>query len=283
MRTIHDNRTEDTAHALDGSKRRRSGGLNCGDRHNDALDNDVFQSLVGVNRTSLGCVKSEPEIPATSIFYASQSRDERIPYDNWLDQRHMVAEHCLQSLPPRLECPFQCDEYVAKRRSFAKININGYAGAFADLTSAAARYSAICRLTYSKLTELFKFSDALHPSSASDRGGPPLNRLTVAPIVASSQDDVRTVVRVRYLSKALATVRFSRSTRNTFFRGMLNLVGHLARRSFGALAQPAKQSSRRFTQSLHPLLSAVRHEQQHGASDVAKIRFQCGEVRNVER
>lgn len=63
----------------------------------------------------------------------------------------------------------------------------------------------------------------------------------------------------------------------------LNLCRYLTGWSIGALLQACKQSSRRFTDSLHPLLSAVRHEQQHGESDVEKIRFQSGDFRNVER
>lgn len=131
----------------------------------------------------------------------------------------------------------------------------------------------------------FSTPHALHPSSAGDRGLHPLNQAPVAPIVLSSQDDVRTVVRVRYLSKALATVRFSPGTGGTFFRGICNLFGPLAaRRLFRTLHHLRQEPGSVLSVLFSPSLSCLSlHGPNHGASDVAKIRFQCGEVRNVER
>jgi len=106
-------------------------------------------------------------------------------------------------------------------------------------------------------------SNALTSPSASERGSPSL-RFPLAPIVLSSQDDARTVVRVRYLSKALATVRFLPGTGGTFFRGILNLGGAYGLHSlfFRTLNHACKQLSGAFAFLFRqPSLGGVAHEQ----------------------
>lgn len=62
-------------------------------------------------------------------------------------------------------------------------------------------------------------------------------------------------------------VRYSRCT---------NFCRPLVGWSFGALAQACKQSSRRFADSLHSFASVFAHGEQHGGSNVGKIRKGVG-------
>jgi hypothetical protein len=128
---------------------------------------------------------------------------------------------------------------------------------------------------------LHSFPKALETAAPSDRGVPPLSVPVANLSVASSRDRVRTVVRVRCYSQALATVRYDRQGR----AGFLNLGRYLAGWSSRILS-----SLRKFLQEPRGVLSvlfspylSVRfiHARKHGASDVEKIRFPSGEIRNV--
>lgn len=64
--------------------------------------------------------------------------------------------------------------------------------------------------------------------------------------------------------------------------GFLNWFGPVARCVFGALVQPAKQSSRRFTYRLHSFVAPAFHEQKQTTGEVGSVQFQVGAVRSVE-
>lgn len=66
------------------------------------------------------------------------------------------------------------------------------------------------------------------------------------------------------------------------FAGIKNFCRLLVGWSFGALAQPAKQSSRRFTQSLHSSVAPAFHEQKQTRLELGNVRKSRGEIRNVE-
>lgn len=62
----------------------------------------------------------------------------------------------------------------------------------------------------------------------------------------------------------------------------LNLCRYLTGWSIGALAQPAKQSSRRFTDSLKALSSVLLHGSHHEPEPHGNAQKSHGEIRNVE-
>jgi hypothetical protein len=112
-----------------------------------------------------------------------------------------------------------------------------------------------------------QFPHALTPGSASERGACPLPGFMLAPFLTSSQDVVRTVVRVRCNSSELATVRYSRHTRSLagYF---LNLFGPLqaARRFSSTLRQFCQEPRGVFTVLFRPCLRGLLlHEQHNGA------------------
>lgn len=119
---------------------------------------------------------------------------------------------------------------------------------------------------------MISIPESAAPPGASDRNATPLNRAPVAPIVLSSQDDVRTVVRVRYLSKALATVRFFPGTGGTLFRGICNLFGPLAaRRLFRSTRHLCQEPRRVFSVLCRPRFSvgSLFHE-----ANISQTEFQ---------
>jgi hypothetical protein len=117
------------------------------------------------------------------------------------------------------------------------------------------------------------------PPGVSDRGVPPqcvpVANLSVVP----SRDRVRTVVRVRCYSQALATVRYDRQGR----AGFLNLGGAYGLHSLFSSLRKFLQEPRGVLSVLFSPYLSVRfiHATKHGASDVEKIRIPRGEIRNV--
>lgn len=70
--------------------------------------------------------------------------------------------------------------------------------------------------------------------------------------------------------------------RTRYVAAFCNFCRFLTGWSFGALLQACKQSSRRFTQGFHPLLSAAVHGSNHEPGAIGNVRIQSGEIRNVE-
>jgi hypothetical protein len=117
------------------------------------------------------------------------------------------------------------------------------------------------------------------PPGVSDRGVPPQGVPVANLSVVPSRDRVRTVVRVRCYSQALATVRYDRQGR----AGFLNLGGAYGLHSLFSSLRKFLQEPRGVLSVLFSPYLSVRfiHATKHGASDVEKIRIPRGEIRNV--
>jgi hypothetical protein len=117
------------------------------------------------------------------------------------------------------------------------------------------------------------------PPGVSDRGVPPQGVPVANLSVVPSRDRVRTVVRVRCYSQALATVRYDRQGR----AGFLNLGGAYGLHSLFSSLRKFLQEPRGVLSVLFSPYLSVRfiHASKHGASDVEKIRIPRGEIRNV--
>lgn len=76
-----------------------------------------------------------------------------------------------------------------------------------------------------------------------------------------------------------ALLRYQRP-RQPGYRDMFSRIGNFCRPlvgwSFGALAQPAKQSSRRFTDGLQSCVAPAFHEQQQTTGEIGNVRISLG-------
>jgi hypothetical protein len=116
---------------------------------------------------------------------------------------------------------------------------------------------------------LHSFPKALETAAPSDRGVPPLSVPVATLSVASSRDRVRTVVRVRCYSQALATVRYDRQGH----AGFLNLGGAYGLHSlFSSLRKFLQEPRGVLTVFTSPCpLRVVAHEQQRSERSLSWV------------
>ena len=111
------------------------------------------------------------------------------------------------------------------------------------------------------------FPKALETAAPSDRGVPPLSVPVATLSVVPSRDRVRTVVRVRCYSQALATVRYDRQGHAGFW----NLGGAYGLHSpFSSLRKFCQEPRGVLSVLFSPCLRLLLHVKQH-----AQERLEC--------